>query len=295
MNCNKAGIKIISIKMEVDFHLLVKRIKLYDKSALQKLKDVSGIIIRQWAEKDKQELRWMASSGKSVDYMHLIKDVIIQYVEMQHDSAEDIIKFEQFKNYLIRKFEENMRSFFSEFIYLLKYNDQKAWKIVFYDLEKRAAGWFYMRNMMLNKDSYPVFCDSVEVLYSNFMKKELTFPDSFSFKSYFFKTLENKYYESLKDPYLKKSVPLDSRSFHLFTGNEGELRVEHYERQKVLINAFGKLNHEEQAVLRGYFFEEKKLRDIAEETGQTEENIRIKKHRALKKLFNHFKLIRYES
>ena len=281
--------------MEVDFQLLVENILNGNKVALRQLVLISSIMVRNWARKEKLELKWIAESGKLVDYRRLVENVINKYITEERSERKDNFCLELFKQFLIEELGNELRIYFSEFMKLLKNNQHQAWKIVFNDLEIRSAAWFYNRKNPYKEENHSLFCESMESVYSKFMKNEFIFNDSRAFKSYFFKTLENKCFESVKNPYLKKAISLDKIDFHDISDPEGERNIEQKENQKMLQKALGKLSHNERFILTEYFFGEKKLKEIASETGQSEENIRIRKHRALKKLFNHFKLMGYGS
>jgi RNA polymerase sigma-70 factor (ECF subfamily) len=282
--------------MEVDFQLLVKKILEDDNASLVQLTLTSSIIIRSWARKEKHELRWLAGQdGKLVDYDQLVVKVLHKYISENQQVKGTYITLEHFKKFIIEEFRKEIRSCFSCFMKLLKAKHHAAWKTVFNDLESRSAAWFYKRKFLYKEDNHSMFCESLESVFTKFINNELVFNDSCSFKSYFFKTLENKYFEFVKDPYRKKSVSLDSIDFPEITDQEGERVIELTERRSLLQKALNNLNHDERLILTEYFYGEKKLKEIASESGQTEENIRIKKYRALKKLFNNFKLMGYES
>lgn len=253
----------------------------------------SSIIVRNWARKEKHELGWIAKDGRTLDYNDLVTGVVEKYIEELQTGKSFASGMDYFKTFLIREFENALHLYFSAFMVLLKENRQTAWKTVINDLEKRSASWFFKRDKYLKEECHELFCESVELVYLKFMKEEYIFKSSVAFKSFFFRTLENKYLESLKNPYRKKAVSLDSLDFPVLFEEESD--IDRFERQKMLKTGMDHLTDEERYVLNEFFFGEKKLREIAIETGQSEENIRIRKFRALKKLQDHFKFFGYES
>lgn len=277
-----------------DFHHLVTRILNDDKIAFERMVFVSTTIIKTWAKHEKQELRWIAYSGKSIDCNHLVISVMEKYLEKQHNINNDCDSFEKFREYFIKEFKEKLIICFSEFMNLLNSNNEQAWKIVFSDLEYKASAWFYKRSPSVNEEYHSIFCESVELIYSKLIKKELDFSDSCTFKSYFFKTLENKFLESVNNTYKKRNVSFESLNISAVIKPEVDYKIEEHENKLVLSNALLILKQDERQILTEYFYGQKKLRDIAIQTGQTEENVRIKKYRALKKLFHHFRSIGYE-
>lgn len=282
--------------MEVDFQLLFKQVLEGDDTALSQLTLTSSMIVRNWARKEKQELSWIAGQdGCVIDYLHLVEKVVHSYVSENRNTTGSVLTMEHFKRFLTEEFGKEIRSCFSDFIKILKANRHEAWKIVFDDLESRSASWFYKRNWLYREENHLLFCESLESVYMKFMNNEFVFNDSCAFKSYFFKTLEIRYFEFVKDPYLKKSVSLDSINLREFSDKEEVSRNELTAGRRIIRAALNKLRPDERLILIAYFYGEKKLKEIASETGQSEENVRIKKFRALKKLFKDFIQKGYES
>lgn len=282
--------------MEVDFQLLFKQILAGDDTALSQLTLTSSLIVRNWARKEKQELRWVArQDGSMIDYLHLVNEVVHRYISENGKITGDLLSMEHFKGFLIEEFGKEIRNCFSDFMRTLKANRQDSWKIVFDDLECRSASWFYKRNWSYKEENHLLFCESLESVYMKFMNNEFVFNDSCAFKSYFFRTLEIRYFEFVKDPYLKRSVSYEAIDFRGISDNEKESTKELTTGQKILKVALNNLRPDEKFILTAYFYGQKKLKEIASETGQTEENVRIKKFRALKKLFKDFKQRGYES
>jgi RNA polymerase sigma-70 factor (ECF subfamily) len=277
-----------------DFHHLVTRFLNDDRIAFKEILFVSTTIIKTWAKHEKQELRWIAYSGKSIEFDHLVVSVMEKYSKEQFNINQDCNSFELFKDYIIKEFKEKLLICFSEFMNLLNSNNEQAWQIVFSDLENKASAWFYKRSPSVNGECHSIFCESVEVVYSKLMKRELNFSDSSSFKSYFFKTLENKFFESIKKTYRRRTFSFESLNISAVIQPEVDYIIEEHENKRVLNNALLKLDYDERKILTDYYFGKKKLREIACQTSQTEENVRIKKYRALKKLSDHFKSIGYE-
>jgi RNA polymerase sigma factor (sigma-70 family) len=279
--------------MEGGFQLQLEQIIKGNSQSFRQLIDSSSFIVRNWARKEKQELGWIAKNGYILDYNDLVAGVLKEYISELTTEKTIAYGMDHFRAYLIGEFEKTLLVYFSEFMELLKENRKNSWKIVINDLEKRSVAWFFKRDRSLREEYYTLFCESVELVYLKFTKGECVFNSSVAFKSFFFKTLEYKYLESLKNPYRKKAVSLDTMDFPVYL--DEEIDIDRVERQKMLKTGMDHLTCEERYVLTEFFFAEKKLREIAIETGQSEENVRIRKFRALKKLQDHFKLFRYES
>ncbi|GEM_PF-6408354 len=282
--------------MEVDFQLLIRNIRDGDKAALEQFLVTSSIIARSLARKERQELKWIAGpDGEILDHTDLIKKVIFKFIDEKTEFSGNYMSMDDFKRFFEDEFRKKLCFSFSEFMKLLKNKQSKAWKIVFNDLESRSASWFYIRAGSYKKEYHSIFCESIETIYVKLMGSELFFSDSGAFKSYFFKTLENKFHEFVKNPYLAKAVSIDSINFPYTAYHEGEIALELTEQKLIIERALNQLRDGERYILTEYFYADKQLKDIASETGLTEENIRIKKYRALKKLFNLFKTIGYGS
>ena len=197
--------------------------------------------------------------------------------------------FPCFKEYLIREFSQQLQHCFLCFLNLLNDRNEQAWKVVFNDLERLSAAWFFNRHIPLNPDIHAVFSEAFEIMYIKFSENKLVFKDSRDFKSYFFKILENKRFEACKQNAKSQRFSPDLSESLQISNPECEQIFEAKERQQLIQVALSKLKDAERAVLTAYFYSGKKLKDIASESGQTEENIRIQKHRALKKLGKHLK------
>lgn len=271
----------------------LERIIKGNNQSLRHLIITSSIIVRNWARKEKHELGWIAKDGKAFDYNDLVTGVVEKYIEESQTGKSFASGMDYFKTFLISEFENALHLYFSAFMGLLKENRHTAWKTVINDLEKRSCSWFFKRDKYLKEECHELFCESVELVYIKFMEGEYAFNSSVAFKSFFFKTLEYKYFESIKNPYRKKAVSLDSIDFPVLLEEDSD--IDRYERRKMLKTGMDNLTNEERYVLTEFFFGEKKLKEIAFETGQSEENIRIRKFRALKKLQDHFKFFGYES
>jgi RNA polymerase sigma factor (sigma-70 family) len=285
----------ISKNQNDDFCLLVERILNGDEIAYKELAFIGNTIIKTWARNEKQELKWIASNGKSVEFSFLLNSIIEKYLRNSQSNSYEHCSFEQFRSNLIEEFIKDISVRFTEFMNLLKNNDTLSWQVLFNDLEKLSAAWFYKRNHSMKEEFHSIFCESLEVLYLKFIAKEYTFQDSYTFKSFFFKILENKFFESLKNSYRKKSLSLENLGPISISNQEPDKIAEKNEIQNILTKAILRLNKDENYILTEYFYGGKKLKEIADETGQTEESVRIRKFRALKKLFNYFKQSGYGS
>lgn len=279
---------------DCDFGHLIASASDGNVNALSRLNFVLTVMLKTWAKRERQELRWMASCGKCVQHFFIVKTIIEKYLE-NFTQNKDNPSFVKFRDYALKEFSDHIRIGFMEFVELLRQKNQQAWKIIYEDLQNRSAAWFYKKNHSLNGEDHSVFTLSVEIFYSKFIDNGIFFSDSVEFKSYFFRILENKVLEALKDPYPKHSVPIDDAGIKVFVHPDTESSFSDDERGKILTTALNRLNHDENHILSEYYFGEKSLKEIAQETNQTEENVRIKKFRALKKLNVYFKKTGYGS
>lgn len=193
---------------ENDFGHFIESVSGGDAYALKNLNYVMMSMLKTWARRERQELRWIADGSKCVDYGVIVQTIVADYLEKYtHNTVGR--SFAGFREYAVSEFRIRISAGFAEFLKLLKGNNHKAWKIVFEDLQSRSASWFYKRNHSLNGSDYSVFSSSMEIIYLKLMENKVTPDDAGSFKSYFFRILENKVMESLKDPFHKRSVPLE--------------------------------------------------------------------------------------
>lgn len=279
--------------MENDFQLLLTKTLNKDNDAWQRLLFVSGTFIKTWARRNQIELSWMAADNQLTIINIELQKLIEKYLNDIDPGEIPTMQFADFKAWLVQEFiAVNKRCFFA-FTEQLKKNDEAAWKQVSRLLEIKSASWFYKRWKEIHEDHHDIFCSSIEILYTRIVKGKMSFEDSRSFKSYFFKILENKTLEELKNTYKKRVVTQSENQLLVFM-NEDVTPLYEEEKRQLVKTALQKLNMDEQDILTCYFFEEKKLKDIALEIGLSEENVRIKKYRALQKLSTYFKVMGYE-
>lgn len=75
-------------------------------------------------------------------------------------------------------------------------------------------------------------------------------------------------------------------SIHISSISEGLENLNQVDRKKVLRNALDKLNEEEQLLISLYYFEENSIDEVSEITGLESNYIKVKVHRARKKLYH---------
>lgn len=284
----------IPVNNDCDFGHLIASASGGNEDSLSRLAFVLTAMLNTWARRERQEIRWIASDGKCMDHPSLVKTIIEKYLKV-YAQNKAIPSFGSFMEYAIREFRELVQAGFMQFLQLLRQNNQQAWKIVYEDLQERSAAWFYKKNHSLNGKEHSIFTLSVEIIYTKFMDNAIFAGDAVAFKSYFFRILENKVHEAFKDPFSKRSVPIEEVHIKSLFHFDTDSSVEEDERVKILVRALGILNPEESQILNEYYFGEKNLKTIAQETNQTEENIRIKKFRALKKLNKYLQKAGYGS
>jgi len=279
---------------EHDFGHFIESVSGGDAYALKNLNYVVMSMFKAWGRRERQELRWIADGSKCIDYGVVVQTIIADYLEKyRHNTVAH--SFAGFREYAVNEFRIRIGTGFAEFLKLLKENNHKAWKIVYEDLQSRSASWFYKRNHSLNGGDYSVFSSSMEIIYSKLMENKVTPSDAGSFKSYFFRILENKVMESLKDPFRKRFVPLEEAGIMSIINQESEYSASDDESTITLTGAMKNLKADERLILDEYYYGGKSLKEIAGETNQREENVRIKKFRALKKLTVYFKKAGYGS
>lgn len=282
----------IMMKNESDFSHLITSVSNGDYEALERLRFVVSAMLKTWVKRERQEIRWIASGGKCLDQFLIVKDIIDRYLEAYSNNRTGN-SFAEFREFTVKEFKEQINARFREFMKLLGEKNQIAWKIVYDDLQNRAAAWFYKRNHSLNEEKHSIFNIAIQVCYSKFIDNEFKVDAPVAFKSYFFRILENKVHESLKDNYYLRSVPFGEADPVLFANPDISESMEEDETKMLVSRALEKLNKDEYHILTDYFYGEKSLKEIALETKQTEENVRIKKFRALKKLNLYFKKTGY--
>jgi len=236
-----------------------------------------GIIVRNWCRKNKLEIQWIAFENmvwNDVEFYKNIHSAIMKIIR-----RENIKTYSNYKALILNTAEEMLKKGFENFNTLLIEKNNLAWKCVEEQLKVYAFKWHSSRNYGKDSDCHDLHWSAIHILFEKLSFKKLYFRSSFELKSYYFRILENKMKEHLREK--KKENRMSREIPELFYDTDDSKEDDLICFVKKEIN---KLAENEKYIIQEYFIYEKKLTEIAEELNISAENCRVIKHRALKKL-----------
>jgi RNA polymerase sigma-70 factor, ECF subfamily len=248
-------------------------------------------IVKTWCLKNKMEITWTVSYIKEQNSNGMVQTI-------WKDLSDDGIPgkpFTIFKSRIIELAGQLTKEEFSLFIELLKSDNARAWNELVAIFKIRCALWMAER---VDDQEYisHIFNDAIMVFHNDlFSGKKLHFADSYALKSYLFRILENKikeYRRAKKKSRLELYERENIETYFYLDENEDSVNND---QLNLIEHIIERLDGEEQEILRKYYFSGQKLKDIAKVLNITEENVRIKKHRAVKRIIKNLSETSYES
>ena len=171
---------------------------------------------------------------------------------------------------------------FQQFVKRLKSKDNRAWERLRFLLKRLVTYWLVEKGMNSYEARW-IYNDSLTVLFENI--GECEFEDYKKLKSYFFAIIDRKVKEAIRKKRSRRFVDLeDSPIVRCPVKVWNEEMAETVEQKMYAEYILNHLKEVEKTVLFKYFYEALRLKEIAKELCTTEENCRIIKFRALRKL-----------
>lgn len=142
--------------------------------------------------------------------------------------------------------------------------------------------------------------DAEEIAQDVFVKafqKLSTFRGDSSFKTWIYRIA---FTSAVSKTRLKKNYTADIDSVqipddHVELAQNGLNELNQKDRQKYLRLAMNLLKEDEQMLLNFYYFDEQTIEEIAQTTGLSESNVKVKLHRSRKKLYEElYKILNHE-
>ena len=248
-------------------------------------------IVKTWCLKNKMEMTWAISYIKEQNSNGIVQTIW----KTLSDEGIPEKPFTLFKSRIIELVGQLIKEEFSLFIELLKSNNVRAWNELVKVYKLRCASWLEERVKDQEYISH-IFNDAIMVFRNDLtFGKNLNFADSYALKSYLFRILENKikeYRRAKKKNRLELYERENIETYFYTDENEDSIKNDQLNLIEHIIERF---DREEQEILREYYFSGQKLKDIAKFLNITEENVRIKKHRAVKRIIKNISETAYES
>lgn len=264
-----------------NFDALLKGIRKGDSAIRKAITEHIGIILRTWCKRNKNEITWMMRKGKIETEFSLHTRVTDDLYSVLKDDKSEIKNYKHYQDFIIEKGNQYLADGYASFNKALIGASSLPWQLLEKTMWKYAVKWLADRNIFNREAIRELHYGALEVLFEKIKQQSLQFNQSSELKSYYFKILEFKWKEFIREKgkshrYTDKIPELfystDESGAHPLTD-----KIREYIKQ---------LEPDEQYILKAYYFFEKKLTEIAEDLELSPENCRVIKHRALRKLYD---------
>ncbi len=173
------------------------------------------------------------------------------------------------------------KEYFNRFINELNSDDEKAWENLNFVLKRIVIYWL-SEKVNNSQDIEYIYNETFLTFYKLF--KKCKFESFVKLKSFILSIADKKLKESFRKQKLEnRFVDIDESNIQYSQQNypDIEQKLEIKNLVDLLLSSLSKV---ERKILYGYFHRGEKLKEIAENIEVSEENCRLLKHRALKKL-----------
>jgi RNA polymerase sigma factor (sigma-70 family) len=256
-----------------------------EESAYNSLFEHIEIIMIQWGQKNKMELCWTSNNGQLISSKELAKSIGESFLVSLHANLLEFHSYSDYKKKVSELIFVYIDKSFKEFNELLISSNNSAWKVLNEQLRIYTARWYYNRQNFIETEVDELYSSAISVLFENISAKALKFTDSYGLKSYYFRILENKTLEANRK--LKSQSKLQL-GFVEEQFSSYPLQNENEEIILKLHRKMSELTEIEKRILIHYYWNEKRLNEIAEELRISFENCRVIKHRAIQKIAKSF-------
>ncbi len=267
--------------MQADFLLFTEHLKKNERHARESLAFVIQQIIKQWTAKTKNEISWLAKDNQIMRIEEISDNLMKNVISKIKDGF--FSDYKSLRHFITAQLETVLNEGFRDFFRMLCKGNDQAWVNLSLTLKIRSLPWFYNRKIKDNALISDTYNDSMTVLYEKLSAGELKFTDAIALKSYYFRILEYKIMEYKRSqPY---HVEFSEMTDHACLAYDPYPPVIAEETSKIIEQAIDKLDDTDKDIITSYYFYGERLNAIAVRTGLSEENIRVRKHRALGFLF----------
>ena len=174
-----------------------------------------------------------------------------------------------------------------EFFYIQNILDGDVVKFTwFVDKYKNMAFTIAFRITNNNEDAEEVVQDAFLKAYRSLHK----FRQDAKFSTWLYKIVVNTSLSKIKNSkiFTQQSELIDIEDIAIDNIEDAYQRLTHSEQKKIIHEALGTMNIEDRLLLTLYYLQEISIDEIEEITGIRKENIKMKLHRARKKMYTSF-------
>jgi RNA polymerase sigma factor (sigma-70 family) len=242
-------------------------------------------LIKQWSHNNMYETDWVARKNIVIKEEHFLSEcfnIIFKSIQTGENSFQS---YSDFKDWILYKTQIEMQKAFTHFYNLLLHGDNVAWSLIQNVMLSRCLGWIRKKGITGQEQITMLFNESIERFYEKFSSGSLKFENASKLKSYFFRILELRIMEHYRETKRHAWQELDSSKLQKVPFDQDIINdITHNEESEKIRIAIKKLSETERSIIVGYYYEKISLKEIADDLGKSEENIRVLKHRSLKKL-----------
>jgi RNA polymerase sigma factor (sigma-70 family) len=227
------------------------------------------------------EMLWISNgTGIPKNKTQFFDEVFRLIREKLNDSLPQFENFKELKNFILALSASYINDGFRNFMLLLCRNDSRAWLRLDKDLKTKMVYWLVSVKKSNLTDAEQVYYDALIIFTQAVHQKKLDFMSSKNLKSYIFRITElkmlemnreNRRQEKFSNFEIAENLSLVEELYD----DELDLKVE------LLMQ---RLESMEREILFNNYFHNENLKTIASRLGITEENCRVIKFRALKKM-----------
>ena len=227
------------------------------------------------------EMLWI-SDGTSIpkNKTQFFDEIFRSLREKFHESLPQFENFKKLKDFILTLSSSYINNGFRKFMLLLPQNNDRAWWRLDKDLKTKMIYWLVSEKRSNLSEAEQVYYDALEIFTQAFHQKKLDFPTSKNLKSYIFRIAELKMLEMDREKHRQEKISNFDIHKDIFLveelyDEELDLKIE---------SLLQRLEKQEHEILFSNYFHNENLNVIACRLGITEENCRVIKFRALKKM-----------
>lgn len=227
------------------------------------------------------EMLWVSDgSGIPKNKTEFFDELFRLIREKFNDSIPQFNNFKELKKFILDLSMVYIRDGFRNFMLLLPQNHDRAWWRLDKDFKTKMIYWLVSVKRSNLIEAEQVYYDSLVVFTQAVHQKKLDFPTSKNLKSYIFRIAELKMMEMDREN--QKQEKISNFEVHKDLSLLDELYDEELDNK--IENLMQQLETQEREILFSNYFHDENLKTIAQRLGITEENCRVIKFRALKKM-----------
>ena len=270
-----------TLYMSSDFKNFISRLDSGNQEAWDIMRFEMEQIIEHRCKEGLIEMLWVSDgTGIPKNKTQFFDEIFRLVREKLFDSLQRYENFRELKEFILALSTAYIQDGFRNFMLLLPQNNDRAWWRLDKDLKTKMVYWLISAKKSNLAVAEQVYYDALVVFTQTVHKKKLDFPTSKNLKSYFFRIAELKMMEMDRENRKQEKISnfevnRDLSLFDELYDEELDLKIE---------NLMQRLDTQEREILFSNYFHNENLKAIALRIGITEENCRVIKFRALKKM-----------